>query len=223
MNYNCAEIAQRIRSERKKIGMSQESLCAEINVSRNTLSSYEGGKDLQILNMSIETLVKMCRVFKCDVGYLLGEYKERRQTASDICAAMGITENAANKLLALYGKNPDYEFSDKERDITLHDISQTISYLVESDHFSGFLAAAWDCITYVWDCIIYRANNKPRTEHLTDENGQSLKNEINSAHNHAMATMEKSLREITVFYLQRAAADIAEDIIQRTQREVENG
>ena len=53
MNYNFVEIGQRIRQERKKARISQESLCAEIGISRNTLSDYDSGKYFYITNMSI--------------------------------------------------------------------------------------------------------------------------------------------------------------------------
>lgn len=219
MNYNFVEIGQRIRQERKKARISQESLCAEIGISRNTLSDYESGKNFNITNMSLETLLNLCRVFKCDVGYLLGEYKERRHTAAEICSAMEISEGAANKLLALYGQNPDYEFSSEEKEIVFPESATPISYILESNHFVCLLERTWDC-------IMLHSRNKSRVEDIIKAKYRDLpmdKEMKKNSQEYEKESLEKDFQNLAIFNMQRVAAEIAEDIILKIQREGGNG
>ena len=65
MDYNqtFTEMAKRIRQEREKANLSQEKLCAEIGITRKTLSAYETGKYLNISNMSLETEENMRKFY----------------------------------------------------------------------------------------------------------------------------------------------------------------
>ena len=101
MKYNFADIAVRIRDIRKNNGLSQEQLIGELknkydfSISRNTLSKIENGEKKFF---TFDFLYTFAEMFDCDIGYLLGEYEEKKQEAHQICSATGLSENALYKI-----------------------------------------------------------------------------------------------------------------------------
>jgi transcriptional regulator with XRE-family HTH domain len=59
-------IGQRIRRERKRMGISQETLASDLDVSVNYLGELERGKRVVSLNMA----EKLCRYFHLSLDYL---------------------------------------------------------------------------------------------------------------------------------------------------------
>ena len=59
-------IGQRIRMERKRMGISQETLASDLDVSVNYLGELERGKRIVSLNMA----EKLCRYFHLSLDYL---------------------------------------------------------------------------------------------------------------------------------------------------------
>ena len=59
-------IGQRIRLERKRLGISQETLASELNVSANYIGDIERGKRILSLNMA----EKLCGYFHFTLDYL---------------------------------------------------------------------------------------------------------------------------------------------------------
>lgn len=51
--------------------------------------------------VALEWMPLLCRALSCDIGYLFGEYDERRRQTSDICKETGLNERSANYLQAL--------------------------------------------------------------------------------------------------------------------------
>ena len=96
MNYNYKEIGKRIKSERKLLGKSQEELSGDLKVKRSTVGSWENGKTLP----SLQTMINMCKMFNCEMGYLLCEegYEEKTRKITDICRETGFSEDAVNVL-----------------------------------------------------------------------------------------------------------------------------
>ena len=64
-----SEMGDRIRSLRKKAGLTQEELGKKLGVSKTIINRYESGIIENIKRSSIET---MCKLFDASVGYLLG-------------------------------------------------------------------------------------------------------------------------------------------------------
>jgi transcriptional regulator with XRE-family HTH domain len=101
LKYNFADIAVRIRDIRKNSGLSQEQLIGELknkydfSISRNTLSKIENGEKKFF---TFDFLYTFAEMFDCDIGYLLGEYKEKKQETHQICSATGLSENALYKI-----------------------------------------------------------------------------------------------------------------------------
>lgn len=98
MEYNFKKIGARIRAERKKLGLSQQELCDKINLSqRATLGRFESGTS----ETPLWVLVELCRVFDCELGYLLCEYDQRNRVNTDLCEATRLSEKAVENIFDL--------------------------------------------------------------------------------------------------------------------------
>ena len=98
MEYNFKKIGARIRAERKKLGLSQQELCDKINLSqRATLGRFECGTS----ETPLWVLVELCRVFDCELGFLLCEHNEKTRLNADICEITGLSEKAVENILDL--------------------------------------------------------------------------------------------------------------------------
>lgn len=60
--------AQRLKSLRKEIGLSQEALAKKLNLDKSTIAKYETEKT----SPSIEMLIIFAKFFKVSTDYLLG-------------------------------------------------------------------------------------------------------------------------------------------------------
>lgn len=108
--------------------MSQQDFLEKLFMSRSSVGSlrkYENGEQLP----DMDTMCRMCDVFDCDFGFLVGDYEEKRRTTSDICKLTGLTEKAA-VLLQEYKDYLDYD--------------KSLSILLESDNFVGALSLVSD-------------------------------------------------------------------------------
>lgn len=91
------EVGRRIMEERKKLGLSRKQLLPLIyksEASHKTLTSWENGERLP----DLDSLSAMADLFKCDIGYLLGDYPERTRAISDICSLTGLSAAAASSI-----------------------------------------------------------------------------------------------------------------------------
>lgn len=71
-------IAGNIKSQRKKLQISQEELASKLYVTRQTVSNYENGKS----NPDLETLQQIAAILETDMDYLLyGEQKSKDKKA----------------------------------------------------------------------------------------------------------------------------------------------
>lgn len=52
--------------------------------------------------ISHEWIPAICEVLDCDIGYLFGEYDERKRELSDVSKTTGLSENAVRQLYLLY-------------------------------------------------------------------------------------------------------------------------
>lgn len=96
--YNKKELGKAIERERKSLKDSLETFAQKIKVSRQTLARWEKGEGV---GPSVTDLLRMCEVFRCDFGYLVGEYACRTREATDIHAATGLSEKAITRLEVL--------------------------------------------------------------------------------------------------------------------------
>lgn len=103
MKYSSEQIGEIIKKERKKRGWSQAKLGEKIGLSDKQISKYEKGESKP--TPSVETLFKLCEVFDCELGYLLGEksYSCGTKIDTDIVAITGLSLEAIRSIQKLTG------------------------------------------------------------------------------------------------------------------------
>lgn len=96
MVYDYNAIGNRIKAERKRLGKNQEELAHELKVKRSTVGSWENGLTMP----SFEKMIKLCKLFDCEMGYLLCEegYEEKTRKTTDICKETGLSQQAVAEL-----------------------------------------------------------------------------------------------------------------------------
>ena len=62
--------------------------------------------------VTIEWLPAICQVLDVDIGYLFGEYPEKKRVISDVVKVSGLTENAVEVLIRLTNKKQIRAYSD---------------------------------------------------------------------------------------------------------------
>lgn len=102
MSYSYKEIGERIRNNRKKLNLSQNDFCEELDkkgypISRKTLSKIENG-EFTGENFSIKLLLTLCEVFSCDTGHLLGEYNQTTKKEQIIQEEIHLSRKAISNL-----------------------------------------------------------------------------------------------------------------------------
>ena len=100
---NAAEMGAIIKKERKILGDNLDDLAQKIGISRQTLAKWEAG---QGNGPTVNDLLRMCELFRCDFGYLVGEYSCKTREATDIQALTGLTESAILKLQKMSPEDP---------------------------------------------------------------------------------------------------------------------
>lgn len=99
---NISIVGERIKKERNRDNhkLTLDELAAQINVARQTISRWEQGKGI---GPTVLDLQRMCDVFGCDYGYLIGDYECRTRKATDIRDETGLSELAIDNLLVCAG------------------------------------------------------------------------------------------------------------------------
>ena len=92
MTYDSVVIGKNIEKERKRMKITQKDLGKLTGVCNKQISLYESGK----LTPPIDMLFKMCDVFDCELGYLLGEetYAQRTKVETKIVNELGLSLDA---------------------------------------------------------------------------------------------------------------------------------
>lgn len=101
-------MGQRLREAREEIKLSRDKFSQllnsfsdrpitngkqeEMNVER--LKQWEYGNN----PIAVEWIPLLCRALNCDVGYLLGDYNERRRDIADVCKVTGLSAGAVENL-----------------------------------------------------------------------------------------------------------------------------
>lgn len=61
--------SKRFKSERKRLGLTQQQIANKLNISRSNIANWENGSNIA----SVEMLIKCSKVFGCSIDYLLIE------------------------------------------------------------------------------------------------------------------------------------------------------
>lgn len=124
---NLKVLGKRIKIQREKLKMTQETLAERIGVARQTLTKWENDKGYPDLEM----LVNMCDVFECETGYLLGEIDCETRELTDICSATGLTEQAVKKLK---------EYSENlKKSVPIENINNIVSLIICNLYFEEMI------------------------------------------------------------------------------------
>lgn len=143
MEYKTELSGKIIRQERKKLKWTQKKLGDKIGVTGKQISNYEHGELLPPLDV----LERMCKVFKCELGYLLGEedYSNGTKLHTIIYNQYGLTPDSLQSIKNITGTErncPNFgNESDKFRRIT--------NNLFSSVDFRYFM----ECLAYLDDCM----------------------------------------------------------------------
>lgn len=90
-------IGKRIEKAREDAGFSKAELQKPLSISRQTLTAWEKGERCP----GVYDLSKLCNLFGCDFGYIVGEYEEKTRPVTDIRAETGLSPEAIEVLQTL--------------------------------------------------------------------------------------------------------------------------
>jgi len=149
MQYDVKKIADRLKAERKKHGISQDDLAAELKVNRGTLSSWETAWRPTDPVPPLKHLLKLCDKYKCELGYLLCEHDCKTRKATDIQDAIGLSEKSIEVLQShcvnIRECEKDSDFTINARKAARDRNALIINAMFESDGFSWWLNAVRSC------------------------------------------------------------------------------
>lgn len=89
-NYERWKIGLRIKNAREHAQLSQAALGERIGYGYQMIGKWERGETIP----SLDSLLSLCDVFECELGYLLGEHDCYTRAATDIQALTGLSEQA---------------------------------------------------------------------------------------------------------------------------------
>ena len=101
--FDIDSFCNRLKKERKGLKLTQEKLAEKMDVSRQLVSSWEKG----ISSPSVHDLIKLSGIFRCDYGYLVGDYNCHKKPIADVKEYTGLSEEAINRLRSFVSKDPN--------------------------------------------------------------------------------------------------------------------
>lgn len=191
MKYEAKEIGKRIRDLREKRKWTQLKLGKVINVSGKQVSNYERGTPIP----PIDVLIKLCDVFDCELGFILGEesYSEGTKLRTVISDTIGLSSESIEALEKITGTKRDCINFGHESE----KYKKILNNLLLSRQFINFICDLGDmddCFV-AFNGIINRMIEKfgeellneaficysSTTDYLNDENAEKLKPELYEA------------------------------------------
>lgn len=164
MKYDNKIIGERIKSLRIENGHSQKELCAIVNRGRDIISKWENGREIP----SLSILLKICDVYNCELGYILGEYSCKTQEKTDIQNKTGLCESAIDSLMDSKDK------CDAKKEYEKKVVRSVANILLSSDagidfikHISNYLISDSDMVSTL-DMIDAMQNDATRFEKLVE-------------------------------------------------------
>lgn len=130
--YDFKSIGERIRKERKELGMNQDQLASALNISsRQTIAKWENGSSIP----QLEDMLNMCNLFCCELGYLLCEHDLKTREATDIHEKTGLSPDAIEYLQFVNSESKRIPVDNFDCDPALDDtIIRTINFLIEKNN-----------------------------------------------------------------------------------------
>lgn len=138
MKYSAEQVGNIIFQERMKLKISQLELGKQIGVVGKQVSNYEKGK----LIPPMDVMLKLCDIFNCEMGYLLGEkdYLNKTKSKTAIINLTGLTEESINTICKITGKDKSclafgYESSTYKK---------VLNSFITSSQFLSFIKCLYD-------------------------------------------------------------------------------
>ena len=237
--YDPVTTGKVIARERRLLKKSQEEFVADYGSrlgisSRQTLAKWESGRGSS--DFSVYQILELCKIFECDPGYLLGEYSCRRRPITDICEETGLSETLVSALLR---RPPTEDELESVPDAAFFEspLSIVINALYETSSFQQLFSALDECLSVGR----FPTSEEQQLEDLQDKSGispekrarlESLKDACDIKGAISITEILESLDkwqhykkwfvgeankravDIAVFNVQRAAADVAEEMIR---------
>jgi transcriptional regulator with XRE-family HTH domain len=102
LTYNLDITAARIKASREQSGHTLEYVAEYCGVKQyQTVSKWEKGNSVP----SLDNLLKLCELFNCELGYLLGEYEGKTRKTTDLHDATGLDLPAVEELQRIHDQN----------------------------------------------------------------------------------------------------------------------
>lgn len=142
ITYEAKLTGDKIQEERKKRNWTQKYLGKNLGLTDKQVSKYEKGE----LFPPIDILTELCRLFDCEIGYLLGEpqYKDGTQLTTAIHETTGLEADTIRNLQCITGKNRGALVFKCESD----KYKQILNRLLSSSDFLSFV----ECLGNLEDC-----------------------------------------------------------------------
>jgi transcriptional regulator with XRE-family HTH domain len=162
VNYSCEVTGKLICEERKKQNWSQEKLGGKIGVSGKQISNYENGK----LVPPVDVLFRLCELFECELGYLLGEeeYREGSKIRTKITNITGLSSasiDIINRITGAGRESPKFGYESKQ-------YRKIINQFICSPKFQHFIECLYNLDDFYVreDAIFLDLKNKIGRERL---------------------------------------------------------
>ncbi len=138
ITYEAKLTGNKIQEERKKRNWTQKYLGKTLGLTDKQVSKYEKGE----LFPPIDVLKKLCCLFDCEIGYLLGEpqYKDGTQLTTAIHETTGLEAETIRNLQRITGKNRGALVFRCESD----KYKQILNRLLSSPFFLSFIECLGD-------------------------------------------------------------------------------
>ena len=222
-------IGRRIRAARENTGMTRGQFVDKLNglaiklsgeedvtlMTQERLKQWEYGKNA----VSIEWIPLICNVLKCDVGYLFGEYSEKKREFADAHETTGLSEKAIRQLYLLHNhpqcktpENGGLGIMAKGYSIGHTDI---LSEMLESQHMLEF----FNCIGFY---LVYGGAlpNDAYTNNEDELTGEEHQRFYRWANNRGLEIQPRS--DICEMHLQKACDELKKmlkDILEKVKKE----
>ena len=100
-NIKEGTLGWRINEQRKAMNMTQDILADAVGFPRQRIGEWERNE----ATPDIESLKKLCEIFNCECGYLLGEHEGKTKAATDIHDKTGLSYSAIDALERMAKEN----------------------------------------------------------------------------------------------------------------------
>lgn len=207
--YSPEIVGERIKKERKAMGISQDAFVEKYGQklsisSRTTLYKWERGEG----ELSIWNILELSNIFGCSPGYLIGEYDCRTRAATDINAKTGLSEMA----ITLLSDNPAAGnfVSAVFEDEGIHDLLHEVSEALKLEGMLALQPQAMATSVVDSDCLS-EISHDPTLFALG-----KVVIDRDDAIKYAKLALSQTVQEMLFRIIKRIADDVAKDIEERS-------